>query len=66
MNLVNELENELVVALLVEKKHPREINNERALALIDKIKFALESNSANKREKDINVSPEKRLSFFSN
>lgn len=66
MNLVNELENELVVALLVDKTHPKEINNESALALIDKIKFALESNSVNKRKKEINVSAEKRLSFFSN
>ncbi len=65
MNLVTELENELVFALLVEKKAVEMINSEHALALIDKIKAALQPNSINEREKETKMLAGKRLNFFS-
>jgi hypothetical protein len=65
MNLVTELENELVFALLVEKKHLEAVNSEKALALIDKIKAALQSNLIFKREKETNMLAGKKAIFFS-
>ncbi|HXG83080.1 MAG TPA: hypothetical protein VNI84_03540 [Pyrinomonadaceae bacterium] len=46
---MNELENELVFALLIEKKQVEKINSENALALIAKIKTILQSISADER-----------------
>lgn len=65
MNLVTELENELVFALLIEKKHPEAINYENALALIDKIKAALKPNSVTNGERETNSSAGKKASFVS-
>ncbi len=65
MNLVNELENELVFALLVEKKHIEKINSENALALIAKIKTILQSTSVNERLREPLISPKKNVNFFS-
>lgn len=65
MNLVTELENELVFALLVEKKTTENIKSENALALIDKIKAALLPNSVNEKEREAKMSSGKRLNFFS-
>ena len=57
MNLVTELENELVFALLVEEKPTTEnINFENALALIDKIKAAIQPISVIKRERETRLS----------
>ena len=41
MDLKNELENELAVAILVEKRHKRQIDHDSSRELIDKIKGAL-------------------------
>jgi hypothetical protein len=65
MNLVNELENELVFALLIEKKTFDEINSANALALIDKIKSVLEQNSVDEKERETKPSAGKSSSFFS-
>ena len=65
MNLVTELENELVLALLVEQKPAATVNSENALILIDKVKAALRPNSANAKEKQANLGTGKRLKFFS-
>lgn len=65
MNLVNELENELVFALLVEKKHIEKVNPKNALALIDKIKMVLQSISVDERLREPLISPEKSANFFS-
>ena len=50
MSIVTELENELVNALLVEKKLAEKINTEHAVALIDKVKSVLQPNSVADRE----------------
>jgi hypothetical protein len=50
MNVVTEIENELVNALLVEKRLAEKINFEHAVALIDKVKLVLERNSVVDRE----------------
>ncbi|MDQ3322149.1 MAG: hypothetical protein M3525_06935 [Acidobacteriota bacterium] len=61
MNLVNELENELVFALLIEKKHVEKINSENALALIAKIKMVLQSIAADERLREpLNLPTKKR------
>jgi hypothetical protein len=65
MNLVTELENELVYALLVEQKSAAAINSENALILIDKVKAALQPGSVNEKEKPANLPAGKRLNFFS-
>ncbi len=65
MNLVNELENELVFALLVEKKHVEKINSENALALIAKVKTLLQSISADERLREPLIFPIKSANFFS-
>jgi len=41
MDLKNELENELAVAILIEKRHKRQIDPDSSRELIDKIKGAL-------------------------
>ncbi len=41
MNLLNELENDLALAFLVEKKHMEKIDSRDARALITKVKKAL-------------------------
>jgi hypothetical protein len=41
MNLLNELENDLALAFLVEKKHMEKIDSKDARALIAKVKDAL-------------------------
>ena len=41
MNLLNELENDLALAFLVEKKHMEKIDSRDARALITKVKNAL-------------------------
>ncbi|PYS86386.1 MAG: hypothetical protein DMF62_16095 [Acidobacteria bacterium] len=41
MDLKNELENELAVAILIEKRHKRQIDADSSRELIDKIKGAL-------------------------
>lgn len=65
MNLVTELENELVFALLVEKKSVESANPAKALALIDKIKAALLPNSVKEKERKTKMGAEKKLNFFS-
>jgi hypothetical protein len=50
MSLVNELGNELALAFLVEGKHADKIDSENALALIDKVKEALQSTPNKERE----------------
>jgi len=65
MNLVNELENELVLTLLVEKKHIEKINSENALALIAKIRMILQSISADERLRESLILPKKSANFFS-
>lgn len=42
MDLVNELSSELALAFLVEKKHSEKLNSGEVLALIEKIKSALQ------------------------
>jgi hypothetical protein len=51
MNVITELENDLVFALLVEKKtvENEKINSENAIALIGKIKTVLQSNLGHKK-----------------
>jgi hypothetical protein len=50
MSIVIELENELVNALLVEKKMAEKINIEQSVALIDKVTSVLQPNSVVDRE----------------
>lgn len=64
--MVTELENELVFALLVDKKHSGEANSENALALIGKIKAVLQPSSVTKKEAEINApATGKSVAFFS-
>ncbi len=65
MNLVTELENELVHALLVEKKHPETINHEIVLVLIDNIKAALQPDSVTKKVTETNMPVGKRANLSS-
>lgn len=53
MNLLNELENDLALAFLVEKKHTEKIDSKDARALIAKVKKALHTVSF-KNESDEN------------
>ena len=64
MNLVNELENELVVALLVEKKHFEKFDYENARTLIADVKKILQTVSADARMRDRSVSTGKYKNFF--
>lgn len=65
MNLVTELENELVYALLVEKKHPEQLDREIALVLIDNIKAALQPDSVTNKATETNLSVGKKVDLLS-
>lgn len=65
MNLITELENELVFALLVENKHPNPLNPQSTLVLIDNIKSALQPDSVTKKTTETNMSVGKRANFSS-
>ena len=41
MNLVNELENDLALAFLVEKKHSEKIESKQVIALLNKVREVL-------------------------
>jgi hypothetical protein len=43
MNLISDLESELALAVLIEKKHSEKINSEEILPLIKRLNAALES-----------------------
>jgi len=63
MNLVTELENEIVYALLVEKKYSKPVNHDKILVLIDNIKAALQPLTVTKQARETNISVEKKANF---
>ena len=42
MNLVNELENDLVWAFLIEKQHSEKIDSKEVVALVDRVREVLQ------------------------
>ena len=52
MNLLNELENDLALAFLVEKKHTEKIDSRDARALIARVKKVLQTVSFKKDKKE--------------
>lgn len=52
MNLIDELESEIAVAFLVEKKYSDKVNSNEVLALIGKVKKVLEPTSLEKRSNE--------------
>lgn len=52
MNLVNELENDLALAFLVEKKHSEKIDSKEVLLLLNKVREVLKPLSADEKLSD--------------
>jgi hypothetical protein len=65
MNLLNELENDLALAFLVEKKHTEKIDSRDARALIAKVKNVLHTVSFKKEVFEENPLAEKIQSVSS-
>ena len=59
MNLLNELENDLALAFLVEKKHTGKIDSQDARALIAKVKKVLQTVSFKEESAEKYLSAEK-------
>ena len=64
MNLLNELENDLALAFLVEKKHTEKIDSKDARALIAKVKNVLQTVSF-KKESTEKTSPAEKINSVS-
>lgn len=65
MNLLNELENDLALAFLVEKKHTAKIDSRDARALIAKVTKVLQTVSFKKEFAEENLRAEKTKSISS-
>lgn len=52
MNLVNELENDLALAFLVEKKHSEKLDPQAVLALMNRVREVLQPLSTEEKPND--------------